>query len=156
MVKIKNNKLVSGKKTVRRLSDISDYFLDKKAVKKLLRKNPLIYEYYEIEKPDLAFATTIIKPGKIGKEFYMTKGHSHADKKASEIYFGLNGKGIVLMQKGNKCIKQEITKDAVVYVPAGFAHRTINTGKKDLAFLTVYHLNAGHDYKVKFLKRIFD
>jgi glucose-6-phosphate isomerase len=33
-----------------------------------------------------------------------------------------------------------------VYVPPGWAHRTVNTGDDDLIFLAVYFGDAGHDY----------
>ena len=47
-------------------------------------------------------------------EFYMTKGHYHKDKKASEVYLGLKGKGVILMKKGRKIIKKRINKDDIV------------------------------------------
>ena len=37
-------------------------------------------------------------------------------------------------------------KDAVVYVPACWAHRTINTGDEPLISFCVYPGDAGHDY----------
>lgn len=158
MVKIKKGKIIPSKKVIRRLSDMKDFFYDKECVKKLLKKNPVIYEVYVVEKPGLSFATTIIKPGKIGNELCMTKGHYHNNKKADEIYLGLKGKGVILMQKGNKCTKEKISKDVIVYIPPGFAHRTVNTGRTDLIFLSIYPSNAGHDYgkirKKGFLKRI--
>ena len=140
-------------KVERRLSDLKGYFQEDEIVEEILSKgeNPIIYEVYEIpQKPiegQLNIASTIIKPGKIGKEYYFTKGHYHEKETASEIYIGIRGEGIILMQnrKGEaKHIKLEPNK--IIYIPPGYAHRTINIGSDPLIFLAVYPSDAGHNY----------
>lgn len=86
-----------AKKLVRRLSDLKGYFLDEEAYNELLKEDPVVYEVYAIEQEekegDLNFATTVLYPGKVGKEFFFTKGHFHAKPDRAEIYYGIKGKG---------------------------------------------------------------
>ena len=68
--------------TKRFLSQMKNMYCDTAAAEKILEKeDPLIYEFYELGCPeregDLAFGTTILYPGKIGDEYFMTKGHFH-------------------------------------------------------------------------------
>ena len=80
--------------TKRYLSDMEGFYEDSEAVKSILEKeNPLIYEFYELGCPeregDLAFGTTIVYPGLIGSEYYMTKGHFHRKVDTAEVYYVL-------------------------------------------------------------------
>jgi glucose-6-phosphate isomerase len=66
----------------RYLSEIKHIFMEsEQAEKYLTQQNPLVYEFYELGMPedigDLAFGTSITYPGKIGHEYFMTKGHFH-------------------------------------------------------------------------------
>jgi glucose-6-phosphate isomerase len=139
------------KKIERRLRDMSGFFSDEEAFNEQKKRNPLIYTVYEvpaIEEPgQLSYATTILYPGKIGNEYYMTKGHYHSRGDTAEIYIGISGLGILLMQtpKGEtETIK--VQEGAVVYVPPYWAHRSVNTGKENFVFLAVYPADAGHNY----------
>ena len=114
-------------------------------------KNPLIYEYTEVENPQkeghLNIGWTKIYPGKVGDEYYMTRGHFHKVEASGEVYIGLRGEGIVLTQtRDGKCVHAEIAEGKIVYVPPGVAHRTVNTGDKPLIFLYIYPSYSGHDY----------
>jgi len=83
----------------------------------------------------------------------MTKGHLH-QVPSKEDYVLTKGKGMVLMEskKESKIIK--LKKNKKISVPKNYAHRTINNGEETLEFLAIYKKNAGHDYKVKFKKRL--
>ncbi|KYH40473.1 MAG: glucose-6-phosphate isomerase [Candidatus Bathyarchaeota archaeon B26-2] len=140
-------------KLVRRLSDLQDFFYNKKIVEEKLSKgeNPTVYEVYEVpQKPvsrHLSLAATIIFPGKVGDEYYFTKGHFHEKEDASEVYIGLEGEGIILMQSRSGEVRHlKIEPNVAVYIPPGFAHRTINVGSSKLVFLAIYPSDAGHDY----------
>ncbi|MGQ9515198.1 MAG: glucose-6-phosphate isomerase family protein [Thermoproteota archaeon] len=142
------------KKVVVKLDDLREFFYDKDAVERTLCRasNPIIYEYYDNFQPDvkghLNFGVTTINPGKIGSEYYMTRGHYHEEQCASEIYVGLKGEGIVMMQtKEGLSAHSSICRGKVVYIPSFWAHRTINTSKEKLSFLYVYASDAGHDYE---------
>jgi len=139
----------SGKQ-VRRMSDLKNLFSDKKAADLAAKSgNPVVYEVYakESEDPDgLSYAVTVINPGEVGGEYFMTKGHFHA-KPTGELYLGLEGSGILLLQdrKGNTQ-KVKIEPGKISYVPSGYAHRSVNTGNGKLKFLAVYRADSGHDY----------
>lgn len=142
----------NAKKSVRKLSDMKGYFIDEEAQKKMIEESdPVVYEVYAIEQEekegDLNFATTVLYPGKVGKEFFMTKGHYHSKIDRAEVYFALKGKGGMLLQtpEGDaKWIPME--PGTIVYVPPYWAHRTINTGNEPFIFLALYPADAGHDY----------
>ncbi|AMM53199.1 glucose-6-phosphate isomerase [Pyrococcus kukulkanii] len=141
-----------AKKSVRRLSDMKGYFLDKKAWEEMVKNgDPVVYEVYAVEQEekegDLNFATTVLYPGKVGKEFFFTKGHFHAKKDRAEVYVALKGKGGMLLQTPEgeaRWIPME--PGTVVYVPPYWAHRTVNTGDEPFIFLAIYPADAGHDY----------
>ena len=67
----------------RRISDMAAQFSDRKAAQALIDGgDPLLYEFYGLDLPEhdsgiLQFGTTILYPGKVGAEYYMTKGHFH-------------------------------------------------------------------------------
>jgi glucose-6-phosphate isomerase len=87
-------------------------------------------------------------PGKIGDEYFMTKGHLHAWRPAAEYYFGLTGEGVLLLEDEatGESRMLPLRPNAVVYVPGRTAHRTMNVGRAPLTYLGVYPARAGHDY----------
>jgi glucose-6-phosphate isomerase len=98
IVDLKTGELSPGKRVVRHLSDVRYIFQDQKAAEAMLKEgDPLVYEviYADIpgEPGHLAHCTTIIYPGKVGKEFFLTKGHLHGKLNTAEIYFCLQGEG---------------------------------------------------------------
>ena len=142
------------RKLVRRLSDLRGFFSDNEFVEeKLARgKNPIIYEVYEIPQTPseglFSLACAVLHPGKVGREYYFTKGHFHAKEPTSEVYVGLKGKGMLLLQtREGRVAHLPLEAGNVVYVPPRWAHRTINTGKGKMVFLAVYPSDAGHDYE---------
>lgn len=138
--------------TKRRLSQMRGMFWDEKAVSDILeREDPVIYEFHELgcpERPgDLAFGTTILYPGKIGEEYYFTKGHFHRILDTAEVYYILDGDGYMVMENPEgDCMEMELSKGKAVYVPRRYAHRTVNTGNKPLVFFYTFAADAGHDY----------
>lgn len=132
------------KHMVRKLSDMAFCFSGGLAED----KDPIIYEVFENQMRDLSCAFTRILPGKIGGEFFMTKGHFHTDEDASEIYHFLSGRGLILIQKDNKCKALEVEEGQTLYIPPLWAHRAINIGNKVFSFLAVYRSNAGHDFDI--------
>ena len=78
----------------------------------------------------------------------MTKGHYHAWRPAAEVYIGLSGEGMMLLEDETTWASRLLpfTPNSVIYVPGHTAHRTINTGQVPLAYLGIYPAEAGHDY----------
>jgi Thermophilic glucose-6-phosphate isomerase and related metalloenzymes len=138
--------------TKRYLSDMEGFYEDSEAVKSILEKeNPLIYEFYELGCPeregDLAFGTTIVYPGLIGSEYYMTKGHFHRKVDTAEVYYVLEGEGYMVMEDPKGTTREiPLRKGEAVYVPRSFAHRSVNTGDAPLVMLFTFAADAGHDY----------
>ena len=138
--------------TKRYLSNMVSAYTDEKAAGELAANgDPLIYEFYELGAPErpgeLAFGTTILYPGKVGNEYFMTKGHFHTILATSEVYYTLKGKGLMLMEnpEGDVLI-EELTPSRAVYVPRRYAHRMINTSDAELVTFFVFEAEAGHDY----------
>ncbi len=138
--------------TRRKLSQMKEMFYDEKAADMILAStDPVIYEFYELGFPeragDLTFGTTIIHPGKIGDEYYMTKGHFHTIIDTAEVYYTLDGNGYMVMENlQGDTMEMELSKGQAVYVPRGYAHRTVNTGDKPLVLFFTFAADAGHDY----------
>ena len=96
---------------------------------------------------EIQCSTTILEPGVVGDEYYMTKGHFHQVRDRSEVYIGLAGEGLLVMatEDGDHAV-EPIRPGSVNYVPGGWAHRSVNTGSEPLVFFAAYVGDAGHDY----------
>lgn len=145
-----------NKSKSRELKDVVKGYSDKRAIEKELKKNKnkVIYETFTDKYTPINLTLTIVHPGTIGKEYYMTKGHIHR-KKVPEFYILLEGKGKLLMQKQSKVKVIDLKKGEITLIPIGYAHRLINTGNKKLKVLTIYDQESKPDYHVKFKKRFF-
>src|SRR5574341_1605259 len=118
----------------RRISALRGQFLDQVAYDRMIAKDdPLIYEVYEVKRPELAgeflLGISIVHPGKVGDEFFMTKGHFHSVIDTAEIYYCLRGEGRMVMEnpEGDWAV-EELRPGRVLYVPPRWAHRSGNTG----------------------------
>jgi glucose-6-phosphate isomerase len=113
--------------------------------------DPLVYEVLQYDTPaesgQLVVCTTIVQPGKLGDEFFMTKGHCHAKRETGEVCLGLRGEGLLVMECGDKAAERELRPNLIAYVPRGWAHRSVNRGQEPLVFVAVYPADAGHDYE---------
>jgi len=117
----------------------------------LARDDALLYEVYELARPavagELLHGLSIVHPGKVGDEYYMTKGHFHAELATGEIYYCLRGRGVMVMETPEGAWAVEpLAPGKALYVLPRWAHRSVNTGAEDLVTLFVYPGNAGHDY----------
>lgn len=138
--------------TKRTLSQMKEMFCDSEAAAQILEnEDPLIYEFHELGCPeragDLAFGTTILYPGKVGNEYYMTKGHFHTILETAEVYYTLSGEGYMVMENPEgDTMEMPLSKNQAVYVPRSYAHRTVNTGDRPLVLFYTFAADAGHDY----------
>jgi len=137
----------------RHLSSMKGQYSDQVAYEAMLaQEDRLLYEVYELKRPEVAgellHGISIVHPGKVGQEYYMTKGHFHTVLETSEIYYTLKGHGYMVMEtpEGNFAVK-ELIAGQVLYVPPRWAHRSVNVSQdEDLVMFFVYPGNAGHDY----------
>lgn len=133
--------------TERRLSDMAGMYVDTGDV----HGDPLIYRVYGIPVPpttgNVLSSTTVIEPGTIGREYFMTKGHFHEIRDRAEIYVGLAGEGrLVLATEAGQHAVEPMRRGTVNYVPGGWAHRSVNVSDSPLVFFAAYVGDAGHDY----------
>jgi glucose-6-phosphate isomerase len=137
----------------RPLSALQGTFLDDEALNKMLEHDdPLVYEVYEIKRPEeegeLALGVSVVHPGQVGSEFFMTKGHFHSVLETAEVYYCLQGEGFMVMEtpEGDTSVAA-LHPGTVLYVPPRWAHRSVCTSRQgDLVTLYVYPAHAGHDY----------
>lgn len=137
----------------RHLADLRGCFADAAAYEAVLAKgNPMVYEVTAVEpatgEGQLHYGLGILHPGKIGDEYFLTKGHYHTCREAAEVYVGLRGEGAMLLEDEatGESRMVSLRENSVVYVPGHTAHRTVNTGSAPLVYLGIYPSNAGHDY----------
>ncbi len=116
------------------------------------REDTLVYEVYEnINMPakpgELYHGSSIVHPGKVGEEYFMTKGHFHKVLDTAEVYYCVHGHGFMMMETPEEeWSAEELNPGIVLYVPPRWAHRSINTGMDDLITFFTYPGDAGHDY----------
>jgi glucose-6-phosphate isomerase len=139
--------------TERRLSDLRGVFADVAAYEAALSGgDPLVYSVANVAPADgdgdLHYGLGRLMPGRIGCEYFMTKGHRHQWRPAAEFYFGLSGEGIMLLEDDSTGESRliELRPHSAVYVPGHTAHRTVNVGSTPLTYIGVYPAKAGHDY----------
>jgi glucose-6-phosphate isomerase len=153
--------------TRRTLSSLRGQYLDQQAYDAMLAKeDALVYEVYEIKRPEVAgellMGVSVIHPGKVGREFFMTKGHFHTIRETAEVYYCMKGEGMMVMEtpEGETSV-ETLSPGKVLYVPPCWAHRSVCTSRQeDLVFFFAYPGNAGHDYgtieKQGFRKLVLD
>lgn len=149
---LKNGMSDERKPTRRFLSQMKGMYADDAAFDAAVRENDaIVYDFYELGLPetpgDLLFGTSIVYPGKVGDEYFMTKGHFHTILDTAEVYYCLSGKGYMLMENlEGDWDAQLLTPGEAVYVPKRYAHRSINIGDEKLITFFVFRADAGHDY----------
>lgn len=138
---------------VRRASDMRGYYADAEALERLIQEggDPVHYEVSEKPVPEtrghLMYCISRLRPGTVGQEFFMTKGHYHEVRETAELYLCLAGQGLMLMKTGaGDCTAEPMERGRLVYVPPEWAHRSVNTGNEELVSFCVYPAEAGHNY----------
>ncbi|WP_135552630.1 glucose-6-phosphate isomerase family protein [Paenibacillus cymbidii] len=138
--------------TRRTLSQLQALYTDREAVERQLAEgDPVVYEVYELPHPndetDLLVNITVLYPGKVGEEPFMTKGHFHAEPDTAEAVIGLSGSGEMLIQRRNGELRRLVVAEGKIsYAGGGWSHRVINTGDVPLVFFAVSGANIVHDY----------
>lgn len=133
-----------------RLRDLAGVFSDESA-RQALSDDLIVYDVEMLTTSPAVGAlytgVTHLYPGKIGYEYFMTRGHFHHHREQGEVYFGLRGSGLLLLQneQGEAWLEKVFT-GSVHIIPGFTAHRLINTGCDVLSALAVWPTVAGHDY----------
>jgi glucose-6-phosphate isomerase len=135
--------------------DLSGLYADAEAFEALLseRRGQVAYEvtsYTPGEKvSDLIVGVARMAPGKVGDEFFLTRGHIHANADRPEIYMGQAGRGLMLMESPEGEVRiVEVTTGSICYVPPYWIHRSVNVGDNDLVMMFAYPADSGQDYGI--------
>ncbi len=137
----------------RTLADLKGAFADEAARAALPQETEvyrvLTHENGEREGQEggLFFGTSFVNPGKVGGEYFMTKGHYHAKRNTAEYYFCISGRGaLILMDEAGHTWMEEMERGTLHYIPRNVAHRLANTGDEVLAVGCCWSTECGHDY----------
>ena len=143
----------SDRVLTRRLSALRGYFFDQVAYEALLAAGDVVvYEVHELRRPEesgeLLSGLSIVYPGLVGEEYFMTMGHFHKARQTAEIYLCLSvGGALVMENEQGDSLVEELTPGRGVYVAPGWAHRSVNLDlSQPLVTFFVYPGHAGHDY----------
>jgi glucose-6-phosphate isomerase, archaeal len=137
--------------SVRTLGELAPIFADSDSVKGA--SQTIVYRIYgesvEAEGPArLLYATTVLEPGQVSGEYFMTRGHFHTLPDRGEFMLTLEGEGaLILMTRDRETWLEPMHRRTVHDIDGRHAHRVSNTGSVPLVFLVVWMSDCGHDYE---------
>jgi glucose-6-phosphate isomerase len=137
---------------VKRLGDLAGLFLDQAAWRAMDPNTEIYRVRFWRPVPDgtmggLFWGTTVLQPGRVGEEYFMTYGHFHAQPDRAEFYATLRGTGgLILMKEDGESSVEWMSPGSVHYIPGRVAHRVANSGEEPLVFVASWPSDAGHDY----------
>jgi glucose-6-phosphate isomerase len=139
--------------TVRRVRDLAGVFRDEPA-RAALDQETIFYRVQAWEpQPEgtpgaVCLATTFLEPGRVGDEYFLTRGHFHANEDCPEMEVVIAGRGaLILMDRDRVTRIEELRPGSVHHVPPGMAHRVANVGSETLVFVSYWASETGHDYQ---------
>ena len=95
----------------------------------------------------LFWGLTIIHPGKVGDEYFMTHGHFHANRTRAEFYGTVSGDGMLIQMDADRETWSEIIMPGSLhYVRGDYGHRIANCGSTPLVVWASWPSDAGYDY----------
>ena len=98
---------------------------------------------------DLIMGVTRMDPGKVGNEYFLTRGHIHANGNRPEIYYGQSGRGVMQLESPEGQVRLiDIKSQSICYVPPYWIHRSVNVGDEDLVMMFAYPADSGQDYGI--------
>jgi len=151
---IQNDQLIGPDldRITRKLKDLSDIFNDKEAYASMDGET-VVYDVVssfpvaQDTEGGLFYGITYLHPGKVGREYFMTKGHFHAIRNRGEYYCTIEGEGmLLLMDEHGNTRAEKMVPGSIHYIPGNTAHRTANIGTTVLSFSAFWPSDAGHDY----------
>lgn len=139
----------------KRLADLTGLYEDGEEHARLVGAlgNPIVYDVEDFrpgdKSGDLIYGVTRMSPGRVGREFFLTRGHIHAKADRPEVYYGQKGRGLMQLEspEGETRII-EIAPQTICYVPPFWIHRSINVGSEDLVMVFAYPSDSGQDYGI--------
>ena len=135
---------------VKTLADLDGLYEDAAAFDALKQElgDAVVYEVTDFKPSanagDMIIGVTRMRPGKVGREYFLTRGHIHANANRPEMYYGESGRGVMLLELPDGDIRTvEIEPRALCYVPPYWIHRSVNTGPDDLVMTFAYPADFG-------------
>ncbi|WP_210651553.1 glucose-6-phosphate isomerase family protein [Nocardioides sp. SYSU D00065] len=135
------------------LADLNGIYRDAAAYDRLLAADDgaPVYWVEASETEDgpggLITGISVLEPGRVGDEFFMTRGHLHARADRSEVYTCLAGQGVMLLETvDGRSEAIEMSVGDTVYVPGHWVHRSVNVGSTRFVTMFIYPADAGQDY----------
>lgn len=143
---------VAVAESVRTIGDLRGLFRDE-AAREAMAQDRIVYRVQTFQPvPEgqlggLFWGATIVDPGQVGDEYFMTKGHFHAVRDRGEYYVTVAGEGaLLLMTEQRRTRMERMRSGSIHYIPGHTAHRVANTGTGPLTFMACWPSDAGHDY----------
>jgi glucose-6-phosphate isomerase, archaeal len=140
---------------VKYIRELDSIYADQEQFQQLLesRGGEIAYRVNELRfaerMSDLITGISVLNPGKVGPEFFMTRGHLHQRADRPETYYCLAGHGILLMENlEGKVQTAEMCPGTLVYVPPFWVHRSVNVGTEIFATLFSYPADAGQNFEI--------
>jgi glucose-6-phosphate isomerase len=140
---------------VKHIDDLGGIYFDEESFQQIAesRGEEIAYRVNELrfteQGNDLITGISVLNPGKVGSEFFMTRGHLHQRGDRSETYYCLSGHGILLMETlEGKVEAAEMRPGSLVYVPPFWLHRSVNVGSAIFATLFSYPADAGQNFEI--------
>lgn len=134
---------------VRRLRDVKDYYHDRKAYE-TMDPDAVVYRCYTSAKnPELMYLVTEISPGKVGDEYFKTKGHFHARPEAPGIYTCFSGLGVAVLQhkdENRPVMIAPFERGTILFIPPYYGHRVVNIGDDKVIYLCIAAADSGWSY----------
>ncbi|MBN2815007.1 MAG: glucose-6-phosphate isomerase [Bacteroidales bacterium] len=138
---------------LRRLKDLKGVFQNEEVFNQLDQEQ-LVYtvqSWLPVEDGTpggLYFGASTLYPGKVDNEYFMTKGHFHAQADRAEFYWGVRGRGmLILMDRNRNTWAEEVFPGSLHYIGSKVAHRLANTGNDKLIVGACWPSDAGHNYE---------
>jgi glucose-6-phosphate isomerase len=96
----------------------------------------------------LFWGSTVVEPGQVGAEYFMTHGHFHLKRDRTEYYGTVEGEGaLMLMDDRRTTWIEPMSPGSLHFIPPRIAHRVANVGNTPLRFTACWPSDAGHDYE---------
>ncbi|HRJ26502.1 MAG TPA: glucose-6-phosphate isomerase family protein [Fimbriimonadaceae bacterium] len=118
------------------------------------RQSELVYETFSMSPQapagshELLAATTVLHPGWLEDEPFMTRGHFHIDPRLGESMLTLSGEGVlVLMNRSGEVQEHPADPGTFFRIEGEWAHRAVNRSRAPWVFLVTWDADCGHDYE---------
>ena len=153
--RISDDEFIIGLSTIKSTKTYGDAKSFYQTVDNNLSDDTIMYDVYRTTnetpsaKQDLMWGMTVLYPVLVNNECNMTRGHFHQDPDRSEVYYGFDGEGLLLlMDKDGNTWAEQVFKGSIHLIDGQHGHRLINTtSDKPLKVIACWSKHAGYDYE---------